>query len=172
MEVLLGGVVAAAVSAIATLLTRSFERRHQDELLKRELEHQTRDTLRRTYADVLVTQRRSREASLRLARAGGAAGNEGLAEAAIAAHDEFIDHYHLLNLDSSREMWLEARGLRHVLDEMLKLAQAGSARECETAADFARAARQNLEGGFRNRLGYQGHQARRNLGDYDKVDSP
>jgi hypothetical protein len=170
VEVALGGVVAAVVAGLVTLWTQRRQRAAGRALLNRELEHQTREALRRTYAELLVAQRRSREASLRLAEAGGAAAAEPLAAEAVAAHAEFIDRYHQLNLDSSREMWLEARGLRDVLGRMLELGRAGRTAECKRVAKVARDARQNLERSFRNRLGYEGHQARRKLGKFDKVD--
>ena len=50
-----------------------------------ELEHQTRAALRETYADLLVAQRRSREASLALADAGGRGNSSSLAESATSA---------------------------------------------------------------------------------------
>ncbi len=170
VQVVLGGVVAAAVSAAVTWWNQSRERRQRQQLLRQELEHQTRDALRQTYAQLLAAQRRSREASVQLATAGGVDGNGELAEAAIAAHAEFIDRYHQLNLDSSRDMWLEARGLRDILDKMLEFAQAGRAAECGSLVETARDARQNLERSFRERLGYQAHQKRRLLGKYDKVE--
>jgi hypothetical protein len=160
MEVLFAGVVAAAVAALVTLWTQS-----------RQLEHQTREAPRRTYAELLVTQRRSREASLRLAEAGGAPDHKRLTEEASAAHTEFIYRYHELNLDSSREMWLEARGLRDILDAMLELARKGCTEECRNHRKLARDARQNLERSLRKRLGYKEHQRRNSLGKYDKVES-
>jgi hypothetical protein len=170
MEVLLGGVVAAVVGALVTLWTQSRERSQRQRLLAQELEHQTREVLRRAYADLLVAQRRSRESSLGLAVAGGTAADQTLVETAISAHAEFLDRYHQLNLDSSREMWLEARGLRNALDDMLKLGQEGDAPACSAAAELARDARQNLEIRFRERLGYADLQRRRPLGKYDKVE--
>ena len=67
-------------------------------------------------------------------------------------------------------MWLEARGLRNALDDMLKLGQEGDAHACSAAAELARDARQNLEIKFRERLGYANLQRRRPLGKYDKVE--
>jgi hypothetical protein len=169
-QVVLGGVVAAIVSASVTLWNQSRERRQRSELVQRDLEHQTREALRHTYAQLLVVQRKSREASVQLAAAGGAPGNGNLADPAIAAHAEFIDLYHQLNLDSSPEMWFEARGLRDILDKMLEFAQAGQADECRSLVKVARSARQNLERSFRERLGYVAHQSRRPLGEYDKIE--
>ncbi len=146
------------------------EQRHEDAIQVRQLEHQTRATLRDTYAQLLVAQRRSRQTSLRLAKAGGASGNKEFEAEALSRHDEFIDLYHRLNLDASRQMWEEARGLRHVLDEMLRSAKQGDEGECTKLADYARSARQNLERVFRLRLGYEEPlQERRNLGSYDKT---
>src|SRR5438874_11268879 len=129
MEVAVGGVIAAVVSAVVSagvsLWTQARERRQRNELLQKELEHQTLETLRRTYGQLLIAQRRSRELSVRLAEAGGTPSEANLAAAATAAHSEFIDFYHQLNLDSSRDMWFEVRGLRHVLDKMLDEARAG-----------------------------------------------
>jgi len=172
VEVLLGGVVAAVVAALVALWTHRREARQRDELLNRELEYQTRSALRETYGALLVKQRKSREASLRLALDGGSTHSQAFDREAVAAHDEFTDVYHQLNLDSSRSMWLEARGLRAALDDMLRLAQVGDAKGCEDAADLARDARQNLERSFRERLGYDAHQVRRPLGKYDKVEPP
>jgi hypothetical protein len=171
VEALLGGLAAAAVAALVALGTSWWDRRQRDKLLSRELEHQARAALRKSYAALLVTQRRSRELSRQLAEAGGATTiNSKLAEAARAAHDEFIDSYHQLNLDSSPPMWLEVRGLRHVLDEMLEFADKGRVEDFRKSVDVARDARQNLERSFRERLGYAPLQPRRNLGRYDKVD--
>ena len=174
MDVAISGVVAALVAAIVSALVslwnQARDRRQRDELLQKELEHQTREALRNTYGLLLTAQRRSRELSLRLAEAAGATTEDGnLAENAIAAHAEFIDRYHQLNLDSSRDMWLEVRGLRDVLDRMLEEARAGHTVECSKLAKTARDARQNLERSFRQRLGYEAHQQRRPLGTFDKV---
>ena len=170
VQVVLGGVVAAAISALVTLWTQSRQGRQGKELLQREIEHQTRDVLRQTYAQLLVAQRGSREASVRLAEAGGAANDAQLAEGAIAAHSKFIDCYHQFNLDSTREMWLEARGLRDVLDAMLELATEGDTLGCKRLVKIARDARQNVERRLRERLGYESLQTRRSLGKYDKVE--
>jgi hypothetical protein len=173
MEVAVGGVIAAVVAAVVSagvsLWTRARERRQRSELLQKELEHQTNEILRRAYAQLLTAQRRSRELSIRLAEGGGSAADATLAGMAIAAHDDFIDCYHQLNLDSTPEMWLEVRGLRHVLDKMLEKAQAGDAAECRILVQTARDARQNLERTFRERLGHEALQARHPLGSYDKV---
>jgi hypothetical protein len=172
VEVVLGGVVAALVAAGVTVLTQRWELRHRAGLLQRELEHQTRDALRQTYARLLVTQRKAREVSVRLAEAGGEKASPELAVAAVAAHAEFINAYHQLNLDSTRSMWCDARGLRDVLDDMLDLARRGQAAECRAAVKLARHARQNLERSFRMRLGYAPHQERQPLGKYDKSQEP
>jgi transcriptional regulator GlxA family with amidase domain len=84
------------------------------------------------------------------------------------AHDRFIDVYHALNLDSTKDMWKEVRGLRHVLDKMLDGAKAGH--EVDRLGELAQDARQNLEREFRKRLGLEPHQDRQPL-DYpfDKV---
>jgi len=141
---------------------RSRELDQREALLQRELEHQTREALRSSYAQLLVSQRRCRQACLQLAGAGGAERSPQLAEDATAAHDKFMDAYHALNLDSDRDMWEEVRGLRDVLDDMLKNAEAG--REVDDLAELARDARQNLERTFRRRLGQEPHQDRRPLG--------
>src|SRR5439155_1212688 len=125
---------------------------HERQLQVRQLEYQTRAALRETYAELLVAQRRSREASLRLANEPGPAPSGDLEVQAVSAHGHFIDLYHRLNLDASREMWEDARVLRNVLDHMLKEAKRGNAGECETLAKTARSARQNLERSFRIRL--------------------
>jgi hypothetical protein len=65
-------------------------------------------------------------------------------------------------------MWLDARGLKDVLDDMLTFGQKGDVSACQRLADVARDARQNLECRFRHRLGYEGHQLRRDLGKYSK----
>jgi hypothetical protein len=51
--------------------------------------------------------------------------DSGLREAAIEAHNEFIDLYHRLAHDADRPMWLDARTLRAVLDDMLDFRVAG-----------------------------------------------
>ena len=55
-------------------------RLHDEQLQFRESEHQTRAALRETYAQFLIAQRRSREASLTLAKSGSAPGNEYMDE--------------------------------------------------------------------------------------------
>jgi gas vesicle protein len=148
---------------------RSRELDQQEAHLQRNLEHQTREALREGYTLVLVTQRRCREACLQLAEDGGAKCSPELAAEAKAAHDEFLDAYHMLNLDSTKQMWEEVRGLRHVLDDMLDYAEKG--RDVKELGELARDARQNLERMFRERLGYQPHQDRQPLGKkYDKVE--
>lgn len=76
-----------------------------------------------------------------LAQTGGT--DPDLAKQAIAAHDEFIDSYHHLNLDVSDQMWRDVQGLRHTLDDMLELALAGEATGCEDLVELARSVRQN-----------------------------
>jgi len=168
------GVIAGAIAGVVALVTNFWTQRHQMNQLNRELEHQTRAALRQTYYKLLVTQRRSREASLRLAttpsNGNSSAGEEALRTEATAAHGEFIEQYHQLNLDASRDMWIEARGLRHVLDDMLKAAQEGDVDNATRLFDVARDARQNLERSFRARLGHNVLQARRPLPyPYDKA---
>lgn len=183
---------AVLVGFAATFVVRIFERRaegrrrvaedreenlrqeaarlHNERLQSREFEYQTRAALRETYAQFLIAQRRSREASLTLANSGGTPGNESMEEQARKAYDEFIDLYHRLNLDVTREMWVDARKLRKILEDMLKYARQGNAQECEQLKDVARHARQNLENTFRSRLRYEPFdplQPRKRLGSYD-----
>ncbi len=147
---------------------RDRELRQRESLLQREMEYQARETLRQCYRQVLESQRRCRQACLRLAKAGGAEPGADLAAEAAATHGEFIDAYHALNLDSTEAMWKEARGLRDVLDDMLEYATAG--RSVDKLGELARDARQNLERTFRKRLDQQPLQRRRPLGEpYDKV---
>ena len=115
--VIFGGIVVRWYEGRATDRRRHEEELHEEFLQGRQLEHQTRAALRETYARFLVAQRRSRQASIALADAGGSSSAKDLDKAALQAHDEFIDVYHLLNLDASREMWLDARGLRAALDD-------------------------------------------------------
>jgi len=191
VEVVFSGFVAALIAALVALAKMLYDGRQQRSVLlqqvkesnqreaefgrqldqqKLEWESQTRAALRGPYANLLIAQRRSREASLQLAREGQPSEHDRLLEQAIEAHDEFIDTYHQLNLDSDREMWLEVRSLREVLGEMLKEARNGNAAACDDLAKIARHARQNLERAFRRKLGYEPHQARRPLGKYDKVE--
>jgi len=183
------GAVTAAAAVIGQLLTQRVQRKrlteelehrtqtvlreleHQSQLLTRELEYQTRAALRETYTRLLVSQRQSREASLRAAKRTVGA-NESVDDAlgaAVEAHTSFIEHYHQLNLDVNREMWLEARGLRAVLDDMLKAAKKEDADEAALLYDLARDARQNLERSFRLRLGHEALQKRTPLGKHDEV---
>jgi hypothetical protein len=151
-----------------TFEQRDRELRQREVLLQRELEYQTRETLRQCYRQLLESQRRCRQASVRLAKVGGADHGAELAAEATAAHDEFLDAYHALNLDSTEDMWKEVRGLRHVLDHMLEFAMTGH--NVDGLAELARDARQNLERTFRERLDQRPHQPRRPLGQpYDKV---
>jgi hypothetical protein len=135
---LVAGVAAFVVKryeALAEDRRQEAEARHAEQLQTKELEHQTRAALRETYAHFLVAQRRSREISVALARAGGASQDRGLETEAVLAHDEFVDLYHQLNLDASRTMWKDARGLRGVLDDMLSQARNGDATSCEALAN-------------------------------------
>ena len=150
---------------------REAERLHNERLQLREFEHQTRAALRETYSQFLIAQRRSREASLTLVKSGTAPGNEYMNEQALKAYDEFIDLYHRLNLDATREMWIDARRLRKILEDMLEYAQQGNAQECERLKKVARHARQNLENTFRSRLRYEPFdplQHHKNLGIYEE----
>jgi hypothetical protein len=151
-------------------------RRRADEALaerlqSRELEHQTRAALRETYYQLLVAQRRSREASIKLAAADGVTAGEGLRGEVSGAHDEFINQYHRLNLDATPEMWRDARGLRKVLDDMRDFALSGDSEACQGLAETARRARQNLERSLRIRLGYPTLQERKEIGTYDRGDA-
>jgi hypothetical protein len=171
---LVGGVAAYLVKRYEN---RAAERRRRDEELHdqrmqdQQLEYQTRATLRETYARLLVAQRTSRQASLRLGEEVASAQQSPSKEAAVAAHDEFIDLYHRLNLDVDDEMWREARSLRKILDDLLAAALRGEVEKCRLLIDTARDARQNLERSFRIRLGYTPLQKRRCLGKYDKAKS-
>lgn len=148
-------------------LQRELDEKHDQRQQRRDHELQTRSALRESYGRLLVAQRQSRQASLTLA--GADAKSRDTAElSAKGAHDEFIDEYHRLALDADRGMWLELRGLRNVLDDMLELAQTGAALECEALTKTARNARQNLERSFRLRLGHEPLQPRRSLDKYDK----
>jgi len=137
MDAFWTSILAAGVAALVTLAVQFLTQRHQANLLTRELEHQTRAALRQTYDKFLVAQRRSREASLRLATgtdgAEESAGRETRGAAAIDAHTAFIEQYHQLNLDASKEMWVEARILRDVLDDMLKYAGKADDDRAQTA---------------------------------------
>jgi len=151
---------------------RKAERLHDEQLQFREFEHQTRAALRETYAQFLIAQRRSREASLTLAKSGSAPEKEYVVKQALEAYDEFIDFYHRLNLDATREMWIDARRLRKILEDMLKCAQQGEAQECERLKVLARRARQNLENTFRSRLRYEPFdplQLHKDLGKYEQI---
>jgi len=150
---------------------READKLHDERLQFREFEHQTRAALRETYAQFLIAQRRSREASLTLAKSSSAPGNEDLEKQALKAYDEFVDLYHRLNLDASREMWIDARRLEAILKDMLGCAQQGNAQKCEELKEVARHARQNLENSFRRRLRYEPFdplQPHKNLGIYEQ----
>jgi len=62
-----------------------------------------------------------------------------------------------VNLDSTENMWKEARGVRDVLDHMLEYATAD--RSVDKLGELARDARQNLERTFRERLDQQPHRS-------------
>ena len=150
---------------------REAERFHDERLQFREFEHQTRAALRETYAQFLIAQRRSREAFLTLAKSGSAREKECMSKQALKVYDEFIDLYHRLNLDATREMWIDSRRLRKILEDMLEYAQQGNAQECERLKELARHARQNLENTFRSRLRYEPFdplQPHKNLGIYEQ----
>jgi hypothetical protein len=76
--------------------------------------------------------------------------------------------YHALNLDASRDMWKDARALRSILDDMVKVARGGNAERCKELYEVARRGRQNLERSFRSRLGYDPLHDKRDLGPYNK----
>ncbi|MBT2453131.1 hypothetical protein J7F03_40170 [Streptomyces sp. ISL-43] len=170
----------AAFTAILVGVAATFAIKRYD------LRHQTRTALRETYARLLVAQRRSREASVRLAdfRAGRRqcrvrrvsaatrSTDEDLEQKAQLAHDEFIETYHRLNLDASKQMWREARGLRNVIGHMLELGKRGDAEQCRALEKIARKARQNLERSFRVLLGHKPLRDRNPLGQYDKQRAP
>lgn len=61
-----------------------------DRIRSRELEYQTRAALRETYAQLLIAQRRSRQASAKVEQAGIGKADESLTNDAVSAHDEFI----------------------------------------------------------------------------------
>ncbi|WP_141754163.1 hypothetical protein [Streptomyces subrutilus] len=81
--------------------------------------------------------------------------DEDLEEKAQLAHDEFIETYHRLNLDASKQMWREARRLRKVIGDMLELGKRGDAEQCRALERIARKARQNVESSFRVLLGHK-----------------
>jgi hypothetical protein len=146
-------------------LTEDHDRRQ----LEQEHEFQSRQALRESYARLLVVQRRSRQSSLGLARARNDQRERALIQA-IQAHDEFIDEYHRLALDSNQTMWRELRRLRKVLDAMCQYAKEGDDAKCQSLSDAARHTRQNLERSFRERLGYAPLQDRKPLDEeYDKL---
>lgn len=141
------------VGVAAGLVVKWYEGRHESQLQSRQLEYQTKAALRATYSQLLIAQRRSRQASLQLATA-EEADKPALEETANAAHDEFIHAYHDLNLDATRSMWLDAISLRERLDEMLECAHHGKIERCKELVLESRKARQNLEGSFRKLLGH------------------
>jgi hypothetical protein len=172
MDAVLAGLVAGIVAFVSRLVTQHWSQQHQEQLQNKELEHQTRAALRETYDRLLVAQRRSRTASMELAHADGASDSEArrLDDEAAAAHAAFIEQYHLLNLDATPEVWIEARGLRHVLDNLVKAGRARRVDEAERLEKLARRARQNLERSLRSRLGQDVLQLRNPLGEpYDKI---
>lgn len=141
-------------------LSEAHDARRQDH----EQEFQSRQALRETYARLLVMQRRSRQASLALSKAEGSARVEAEA-AAVDSHNAFLDEYHRLALDADREMWKQLRTLREALDAMLLWARESDTLRCEQLYKSARAARQNLEGRFRERLKYGELQTPKDIGD-------
>jgi hypothetical protein len=143
---------------------RELEVLHAERMQEQQHEHQTRAELRRVYTELLVKQRRSREASRRLAAARQPR-TRALAEAE-AAYADFIDAYHGLNLDASRVMSRDARVLQKTLSDLYRFAKEGPAGPVQQLADDAKAARQNLEGSFRTRLGYEALHDRNTLTDY------
>lgn len=151
---------------------KTLEAQHSDLQQRREQEFQTRDSLRASYAELLIVQRRSRQASLRLA-ATPVEDRIELEREAGRAHDAFIDQYHRLALDADKEMWFDARSLRDILDDLLAAARTtphteATAKKCAALATYARHARQNLERSFRLRLGHQPLQDRKDVGRYLK----
>ncbi|MDR6862679.1 hypothetical protein [Phycicoccus sp. 3266] len=151
-------------------LRRQLDKEHDERQQARDHEFQSRAALRESYTELLVAQRRSREASKALAESGDISRIEAGA-AASKAHDEFIDVYHRLALDADRPMWLELRSLRAVLDDMVQAAASGDLDQCTQLAGVARDARQNLERSFRARLGHEPLQDRHPLGRYEKGQS-
>jgi hypothetical protein len=147
---------------------RKDELAQENERFDRGHEYQTRAALRSTYAALLVAQRRAREAWIQLATAGGKACNQSLAASADMLHAEFIEMYHQLNLDSTETMWKDAQSLREVLEDLREDALLGDRNKCNDLGETARLARQNLEGSFRARLGYEPHQTKNDLGKYNK----
>jgi predicted RNase H-like HicB family nuclease len=149
-----------------SLLAESKE--HDNRRQRQEHEFQSRSSLRDAYSRLLVAQRRSRQASLDLSEKQGESREAALTKAKDA-HDDFIDEYHRLALDADRPMWLELRGLRHILDDMLKYAKQDDSPTCISLTETARKARQNLEISLREQLGHPPLQERNPLpGDYDK----
>lgn len=148
-----------------------FDQQHDERQQKSEHEFQTRKALRETYARLLIAQRQSRQASIALSTTKDQERDKALI-AARRSHDRFIDEYHNLALDADRPVWLELRALRHVLDDMLKDAEAGDSNGCGSRVKMARAARQNLERTLRQRLGHKALQSRKYLGKYDKKRRP
>jgi hypothetical protein len=147
-----------------------FDQQHDKRQQESEHEFQTRKALRETYARLLIAQRQSRQASIALSSAKDQERDKALV-AAGQAHDRFIDEYHNLALDADRPVWLELRALRHVLDEMLKDAEARDSEGCKSRVQMARAARQNLERTLRQRPGHKALQSRKDLGQYDETAS-
>jgi hypothetical protein len=147
-------------AAAETQLSKMQARRRQ----RQEQEFQSRKSLREAYASLLVMQRRSRQASLALSKAVGEARPQA-DDAAVDAHNDFLDEYHRLALDADRDMWVELRHLRKALDVMLLWAREGDTARCEDLYESARAARQNLERQFRLRLHHSELQKPKSVGD-------
>jgi hypothetical protein len=171
------GIISAVVSAVFTaglvgivaarfihrIESRDTDRRHQESL-----DQSTRAVLRDAYGQLLVVQRRSREASLKLAKAESDARAAADAEL-VTAYAEFIDQYHRVSLDASKEMWRDLRKLRRVLGSMKRAARRAEVGRCDELFELARDARQNLEGTFREELGHERLLPRRPLGKYDDL---
>ena len=147
---------AVLVSGFAALVLERYRQRNE-----------ARASLREIYTELLQTQRRSREASLALARAGGEKSNPQLAEIAVARRAEFLELYHGLNLDASRPLWEEVRRLRAILSCLLVKAKEADGSESERLAKLARKARQNVQREFRRSLGHRPLQKRKPLEEFD-----
>jgi hypothetical protein len=162
-DALLKDAVVAVIGAFATALFVVIGGQWAVGSIQRQAEART--ALRETFARLLVAQRRSRQASLTMAYSGSASRvqKEALAKAALSAHDNFIDEYHRLNLDVSRELWKDVRTLRGVLDDMLFYACQFKQEDCASLREDAKDARQNLEFSFRRQLRTAQLQTRREV---------
>lgn len=145
---------------------RSAAEEHERRQQQHALEFQARAALRDSYGRLLVAQRRARQAALALSTADST--TRTVAEqAALKAHDGFIDEYHRLALDADKAMWDNLRDLRKALDSLLLWAREGDPETCRRRLTGARAARQNLERSFREKLGYQALQDHKEVGSLD-----